>query len=319
MARLRIWSGEGEEMREDGSFEQSVEYARGKFTGMDCGVYDERGKSLSVIGLTRSETGVYVLPSAVTGVFLTRRDIEKSGVKVLSLEKCSKLRKFEIRAQEHPWSGSSLEQLTIILPNDNSLIKSVSISLMCNNFRLIGKCKGIDLTLIGCNELEIDNFVMENASSLDFSDCRGINSICLPYWCKLDSMHLLRTDTEYLSCHLRGDSLSLTLCDRLKFISLLFDKLDLYEFSGYMRSRLYNLEELHISVLKLFFRAVNRSDKRVVDLCYMSSILKRISFTAVDGFRVTGDGVKKYTLIVPSKAEFTMSKELEPYFIVVRK
>lgn len=30
-----------------------MEYARGKFTGMDCGVYDERGKSLSVIGLTR--------------------------------------------------------------------------------------------------------------------------------------------------------------------------------------------------------------------------------------------------------------------------
>lgn len=70
MARLRIWSGEGEEMREDGSFEQSVEYARGKFTGMDCGVYDERGTSLSVIGLERSVTGVYVLPSAVTGVFL---------------------------------------------------------------------------------------------------------------------------------------------------------------------------------------------------------------------------------------------------------
>lgn len=190
---------------------------------------------------------------------------------------------------------------------------------MCNNFRLIGKCKGIDLSLIDCNELEIDNFVMENASSLYFSACKGINSICLPYWCKLDSMHLLRTDTEYLSCHLRGDSLSLTLCDRLKFISLLFDKLDLYEFSGYMRSRLYNLEELHISVLKLFFRAVNRSDKRVVDLCYMSSILKRISFTAVDGFRVTGDGVKKYTLIVPSKAEFTMSNELESYFEVVRE
>ena len=30
-------------MKEGGSFKQSVEYARGKFTGMDCGVYDERG------------------------------------------------------------------------------------------------------------------------------------------------------------------------------------------------------------------------------------------------------------------------------------
>lgn len=44
-----------------------------------------------------------------------------------------------------------------------------------------------------------------------------------------------------------------------------------------------------------------------------------VSFMAVDGFRVTGDGVKKCTLIVPSKAEFTMSNELELYFEVVRE
>lgn len=30
-------------MKEGGSFEQSVEYARGKFTGMDCGVSYEEG------------------------------------------------------------------------------------------------------------------------------------------------------------------------------------------------------------------------------------------------------------------------------------
>ena len=42
-------------------------------------------------------------------------------------------------------------------------------------------------------------------------------------------------------------------------------------------------------------------------------------FMVVDGFRVTGDGVKKCTLIVPSKADFTMSAELAPYFMVVRK
>lgn len=56
-------------MKEGRSFEQSVEYARGKFTGMDCGVYDERGTSLSVIGLERSVTGVYVLPSGRDGSF----------------------------------------------------------------------------------------------------------------------------------------------------------------------------------------------------------------------------------------------------------
>ena len=44
-----------------------------------------------------------------------------------------------------------------------------------------------------------------------------------------------------------------------------------------------------------------------------------VSFTAVDGFRVIGDDIKKYTLIVPSMADFTMSAELEPYFKVVRK
>ena len=58
------------------------------------------------------------------------------------------------------------------------------------------------------------------------------------------------------------------------------------KFSRYMRSRLYCLEELHISVLKLLFKVVRKSDMPVIDLCYMSSVLKRVSFTAVDGFRV---------------------------------
>lgn len=57
----------------------------------------------------------------------------------------------------------------------------------------------------------------------------------------------------------------------------------------------------------------------MVDLSYMSSVLKRISFTAVDGFRVAGEGITKYMLIVPSKVEFVMSEELEPYFTVVRE
>ena len=306
-------------MTGSGDFERSVEYARGKFTGMDCGIYDERGTSLSVIGLNRSVTGVYELPSAVTGVFLNREAVAKSGIEVLSLENCSNLRKFQIQAPKNPLSGDSIGELTIILPKENCKLKSVGISLICKKFRLIGKCMGIDLSLCACRELEIDKSVMENASSLYFSGCTGINSICLPYEHKLASIYLLNTDTENISCHLTGNGLRITNCFRLKFISLLFDKLDLYEFSRYMRSRLYSLEELHIGVLKLFFRELNRSDKRVIDLSYMSSVLKRISFTAVDGFRVVGDGITKYTLIVPSGAEFAMSSELEPYFKVVRK
>lgn len=240
-------------MAGSGSFEQSDEYARGRFTGMDCGVYDERGTSLSVIGLERSVTGVYVIPSAVTGVFLNRKAIAQSGVKVLSLEKCSNLRKFEIQAPENPLSGDAIGELTIILPKETCLLKSIGISLICNKFRLIGKCKGIDLSLCACRELEIDESVMENASSLYFSACKGINSICLPYEHKLASMYLLNTDTEHISCHLTGNGLRITNCFRLKFMSLMFDKLDLYEFSRYMRSRLYSLDELHISVLSCSF------------------------------------------------------------------
>lgn len=52
--------------------------------------------------------------------------------------------------------------------------------------------------------------------------------------------------------------------------------------------------------------------------------MPEVSFTEVDGFNTHGFDSKKYTLIVPSKADFTMSEELEPYFlepyfIVVRK
>ena len=57
---------------------------------------------------------------------------------------------------------------------------------------------------------------------------------------------------------------------------------------------------------------------RVIDLAYISGVLNRISFTAVDGFRAYGFASKKYTLIVPSKADFTMSEEREPYIKVVR-
>ena len=176
-ARLRIGSGKGEEVVEGKSFKQSVEYARGKFTGRDCGVYDERGTSLSVIGLTRSTTGVYELPSAVTGVYLSQKAIAQSGVKVLSLDKCSNLRKFEIQATKNPWSGISPSELTMILPKESFQLKSIKIRLLCRNFRLIGKCRGIDLSLYSCSKLEIDKSVLETASSIYFSACKGISSI----------------------------------------------------------------------------------------------------------------------------------------------
>jgi len=52
----------------------------------------------------------------------------------------------------------------------------------------------------------------------------------------------------------------------------------------------------------------------------VSKVLKTISFTTADGFRASNfDSDKRYTLIVPSKADFTMSAELAPYFMVVRK
>lgn len=116
-------------MKEGRSFEQSLEYARGKFTGMDCGVYDERGTSLSVIGLERSVTGVYVLPSAVTGVFLNREAIAKSGIKVLSLENCSNLRKFEIQNPTNPMVESPLWELTLVLPKEAPCLSKVAVIL----------------------------------------------------------------------------------------------------------------------------------------------------------------------------------------------
>ena len=307
-------------MKEGGSFKQSVEYARGKFTGMDCGVYDERGTSLSVIGLERSVTGVYVLPSAVTGVFLNRDAIRKSGIKVLSLENCSNLRKFEIQNPTNPMVESPLWELTLVLPKEAPCLSKVAVNLICHKFRLIGECNGIDLSLYLCSELEINKSVMDNAKSLYFSSCSGIASICLPETNIADSVYLVNTATEHLSCHLRSNGLGITNCYKLKVMSVWFERLDAHLFSGYMRRRIISLEEIHIKVSRLFFSEICLSHERAIDFSCVSRVLKTISFTTADCFRASNfDFDKKYTLIVPSKAEFTMSKELEPYFIVVRK
>ena len=99
-----------------------------------------------------------------------------------------------------------------------------------------------------------------------------------------------------------------------------FERLDAHLFSGYTRRRIISLEEIHIKVSRLFFSEICLSHERVIDFSYVSRVLKTISFTTADGFRASNlDSDKRYKLIVPSKAEFTMSKELEPYFIVVRK
>ena len=319
-ARLRIGLGKGEEVIEDKSFKQSVEYARGKFTGMDCGVYDERGTSLSVIGLERSVTGVYVLPSAVTGVFLNREAIAKSGIKVLSIENCSNLRKFEIQNPTNPMVESPLWELTLVLPKEAPCLSKVAVNLICHKFRLIGECKGIDLSLYLCSELEINKSVMDNAKSLYFSSCSGIARICLPETNIADSVYLVNTAAaEHLSCHLRSNGLGITNCCKLKVMSVWFERLDAHLFSGYTRRRIISLEEIHIKVSRLFFSEICLSHERVIDFSYVSRVLKTISFTTADCFRASNfDFDKKYTLIIPSKADFTMSEELEPYFKVVR-
>ena len=176
------------------------------------------------------------------------------------------------------------------------------------------------MSLYLCSGLEINKSVMDNAKSLYFSSCSGIARICLPEINIADSVYLVNTATEYLSCHLRSNGLGITNCYKLKFMSVWFERFDAYLFSNYTRRRIAGLEEIHIKVSRLFFSEICLNHERVIDFSYMSRALKTISFTTVDWFRASNfDSNKKYTLIVPSKAEFTMSKELEPYFEVVRK
>lgn len=199
-------------------------------------------------------------------------------------------------------------------------LSKVAVNLICHKFRLIGECNGIDLSLYLCSGLEINKSVMDNAKSLYFSSCSGIASICLPETNIADSVYLVNTATEHLSCHLRSNGLGITNCCKLKVMSVWFERLDAHLFSGYMRRRIVSLEEIHIKVSRLFFSEICLSHERVIDFSHVSRVLKTISFTTADGFRASNfDSDKRYKLIVPSKAEFTMSKELEPYFKVVRK
>ena len=176
------------------------------------------------------------------------------------------------------------------------------------------------MSLYLCSGLEINKSVMDNAKSLYFSSCSGIASICLPETNIADLVYLVNTATEHLSCHLRSNGLGITNCCKLKVMSVWFERLDAHLFSGYTRRRIISLEEIHIKVSRLFFSEICLSHERVIDFLYMSRVLKTISFTTADGFRASNfDSNKKYTLIVPSGAEFTISEELEPYFKVVRK
>lgn len=314
MARLRIWSGKGEEVIEDKSFKQSVEYARGKFTGMDCGVYDERGTSLSVIGLERSVTGVYVLPSAVTGVFLNREAIAKSGIKVLSLENCSNLRKFEMQNPTNPMVESPLWELTLVLPKEAPCLSKVAVNLICHKFRLIGECNVIDLSLYLCSELEINKSVMDNAKSLYFSSCSGIARICLPETNIADSVYLVNTTTEHLSCHLRSNGLGITNCCKLKVMSVWFERLFLHgtdtesvdcnvknlvdiencqklrivnvnfdwlnsTYINDMINECYALEEIHLSMDSIYLNFYGQADIGLTINLRSYPNLRRVSFT----------------------------------------
>lgn len=296
--------------------------ARSKLTWADCAeYYDEQSDiagGLSVVGFSRSVTGVCRVSGATTRVNCSDESFSKSGVEVLSLEDCKYIKSFAIKHKD----GVRLKRLSVIFPNNP--IKFPYFSIIRFNYieevKLIGELPNLSLDMSN-NRLNISDYIMQNAHSLRFNDCSGIPKvICSPFVLKLCG-----TDTEYVSCSLRptnGSPFSYVIiksCHSLRYVRIDYSRFSIREFNDSIQD-CPCLEELCVTMKEIYLNYYE-TDSRVIDLLASFPKLKKIIFSAPWLFNVIDEryALGTWKLIVPTEAEVMLSGALERYFEVVRK
>ena len=304
------------------SSEYKTECGRNSFTGADCSVYEDDEESfggLSVVDLSDSCNGFCQLSKAVTSVSLFSEVIESSGVKVLSLKECDYLSRFTI-VKKHV----ALDGFCLVLPavtNENPI--EFTVGLTCKEFRLIGRANRVKLAIEEAFISEIDNYNIEHAEYLSFTNCTGIPHIIAGKHSRLERLFLHGTDTESVDCNVKN-LVDIENCQKLRIVKVNFDWLD----STYINDMIngcYALEEIHISTDSIYLNFYGQTDVGLTVNLTSYSNLRRVSFTLNAGSnsgRIDVDSHwmdYKAEIVVNRGVEVTLSKELKRYFRVVRE
>lgn len=300
------------------------ESARRRLVGDSCCCLVPSSEQFSLSYVARlkgvSHTGVCSVPSIATAFYCFGNDLDESGVKVIWFEKCLGLRNINMKC-----GNDFRDSLTVVLPS-KSLFGNpkVSISVCCEEFRLMGIVKRIELSLTRTEHIEIERKSLSDAKQVYFAMCKGLKSLTFN---RARSVILYDTDTEELFCHvpLGGieyhSEVRLEKCSALKIVKLSSDKFNPSIFGGVFRE-CDNLEELSIEADSLV------RDGFVIDLCSISKKLKRFSLTLTSRFSrdkaIIGskDATFVCEIIAPKGADVKLEGngvDLSQYFTVTYK
>ena len=308
------------------SEEYKLESARSRLVGESCcHIIPSSNKfSLSYDARVRgvSSTEVCNVPSIATAFYSSARDFTDCGVKVISFERCLGLQSITITGR-----GEFMDSLTVIMPRKSLFgAPKVSIEAKCKEFRLGGKCKRIELTLVNLEHLDIDSKSLSDAKQVDFVSCKGLKSLTFN---RASRVMLYDTDTEELFCRvplgINGIQSGVTLesCHALKTVKLSSDKFKTSVLGGVFKD-CNNLEELSIEADSLVLDGKGCCGWRI-DLCEISKKLKRFSLTLTSRFSADkailgGEmGVFGCDIIAPIGAEVKLEGngvDLSKYFTV---
>lgn len=306
------------------SEEYKIESARSRLVGDSCCHLVPSAEKYSISYTARidgvSNTGVCNVPSLATLFYCFAEDLEDSGVKIISFEKCLGLRKIVLKG-----SSDFMDSLAVVLPSKSLFgAPKVAIAVCCKEFRLKGSCKRIELSITRAEHIEIEQKSLSDAKRVYFAVCKGLKSLTFN---RAHSVILYDTDTEELFCHvpLGGieyhSEVRLEKCSALKIVKLSSDKFNPSIFGGVVRE-CDNLEELSIETDSLV------RDGFVIDLCSISKKLKRFSLTLNSRFSrdkaIIGskDATFVCEIIAPVGAEVKLEGngvDLSKYFTVTYK
>lgn len=253
--------------------EYRLAVARNALTHEDCGVRECKDGIVKLSGLSESHNGVCKPINDIDKLFLSEKDFQNSGVKVLDLSACKDLLGLRVVAENRK------SDTVVILPSDSNgyeklllvdcIVKGTEeIRVLPSKITLDGE-RSRDTRIegfIGLNNLSI-RFVGSDYVGSDYGDVRS------------HYISVYRTDLESLDIdYVLGDydmSLDLRVKNNDKLRKLSVKTLIFKEDTAVAFDYLPNLEELNISVISLYGISA-------LDLSNLES-LKRFSFTADDG------------------------------------
>ena len=315
------------------SEEYKLESARSRLVDDNCCHLVPSSEQFSISYTARidgvSNTGVCNVPSLATLFYGYAADLDESGVKVISFERCLGLRKIVLKGGstfiDSPAVVLPSKSLAVVLPSKSLFgAPKVSIEACCKEFRLKGYCKRIELSITRAEHIEIEQKSLSDAKRVYFAVCKGLKSLTFN---RARSAILYDTDTEELFCHvpLGGieyhSEVRLEKCSALKIVKLSSDKFNPSIFGGVVRE-CDNLEELSIETDSLV------REGWLIDLRSVSRKLKRFSLTLTSRFSrdkaIIGskDATFVCEIIAPSGADVTLEGngvDLSKYFTVTYK